>query len=454
MFYSLAAFVLLTIITLFLYWETVNILYKADYQFLSNEVESLQYILRNKKIDSNVIKQNIVEFPTQISDSIYRYYTRIYNENNQVIIETPGMSSILPHEIFLKPSFNRNYKKTHRWYSNHHANYLLVQSPVAFENNKIGTILIALDISYQHMMISDRKFLIIALLASMLCSLLLGFTIAHRGMKSLYVLTDTVKTITATSLHQRIDPKSLPKELNKLGIAFNQMLDRIESSFTRLKQFSSDLAHELRIPINNLVGETEITLSRNHTVDEYQQVLISNLEEFHRISQLIENILFLSRAENPQLEIQKNLLKVDEEIAVVCDYYQAMADEKNISISIEGKADLHVNLIMFRRMISNILSNALKYTPSKGWIRFEISTMKNNNVQIMLRDNGIGIPIEHQPKIFDRFYRVDTARSQHSGGIGLGLAIVKSIVDLHQGQVSIDSEPEIGTTICVILPQS
>jgi two-component system heavy metal sensor histidine kinase CusS len=448
LFYSLAAFTLLTLITLFLYWETINILYKADYQFLSDEVETLQYILQNKHPNLTALKQEVIDYPTKPGDSIYRHYIRVFDENNKMLIETPGMSSILP---VTNPDVHANkrlLKRNYRWYSNRDNKYLLIQSPVRLGNNAYGYLQIALDISYQHAVFSDRKFLIVALLASALCSLLLGFFIAHRGMRSLYVLTDTVKKITVTSLHQRIDPRSLPKELAALGNAFNQMLDRIESSFVRLKQFSSDLAHELRIPVNNLIGETEITLSRGHTVDEYQQVLISNLEELHRISQLIENILFLSRAENPQLEIQKTLLNLHDEIGVVCDYYQAMADEKNISVSCEGQAELRVNSIMFRRMISNILSNALKYTPSGGWIRFAITTYQNI-VQITLRDNGIGIASEHLPKIFDRFYRVDSARSQHSGGIGLGLSIVKSIVDLHQGKISITSEVDKGTTICL-----
>lgn len=451
LFYSIAAFILLTVITIFLYWETINILYKADYQFLSDEVETIQHILQNKKINKAALKDEVINSPTQTSDSIYRYYIRVVDEKNQVLIETPEISRILLPDSNLNITHKHVYKKNYRWYSNHDTNYLLVQAPVRFSNNSLGAIQIVLDISYQHLIMSDRKFLIIALLVSALSSLFLGFFVTHRGMRSLYVLTDTVKKITATSLHQRIDPKSLPKELNPLGVAFNQMLDRIESSFVRLKQFSSDLAHELRIPINNMIGETEITLSRNHSINEYQQVLMSNLEEYHRVSQLIENILFLSRAENPQLEIQKTMLNVHDEIAVVIEYYQAMADEKNITVTFEGKAEMRGNSIMFRRMISNLLSNSLKYTHVNGWIKLSI-TSQHHHVKITFSDNGIGIPPEHLPKVFDRFYRVDSARSQQSGGIGLGLAIVKSIVDLHHGNISITSVPDQGTTIYLRFP--
>lgn len=447
-FYTLAAFVLLSLLTLFLYWVTINILYKADYQFLSDEVDTIQYILQDAPIDFNRLKQTVIDTPMQPDHSIYRYYIRIFDENKKVMIETPGMDAVLLAQKYSNKNSEMLGKKRYFWYSINNKNYLLIQSPIELgKQSRIGLIQIALDISYQHVIINDRKKIIYSLLVGTISSLVLGFLIAHRGMRSLYKLTKTVEKITAISLDQRIDPKSWPKELAALGIAFNQMLDRIEASFIRLKQFSADLSHELRTPITNLIGETEVTLSYAHSVDEYRQAMESNLEELHRISSLIENILFLARAENPQLDLQKVPLNVHDEIALISEYFQLMADEKNIRIDIEGKGQLDANPVMFRRMISNILSNALKYTPTSGWIRFEIKEPDKHIVQIILSDNGIGIPAEHLPKIFNRFYRIDSARSQLSGGIGLGLAIVKSIVDLHQGIISITSELGKGTTI-------
>lgn len=448
MLYSVAAFSLLTAITIFLYWESINILYKADYQFLADEVESLQYALSADTIDMDDLKQQVIHAPTQLDASIYKYYTRIIDNNNNVLIETPG----IPDIHIKKTSIHTHITKPiYRWYSHDNTKYLFIQAPFKYHNNAHGTIQIILNISWQHAIISDRKYLTLALFFSALCSILLGFYITQRGMKSLYTLTDQVKNITATSLHQRIDPETLPKELKKLGLAFNETLDNIEASFVRLKQFSSDLAHELRMPINNLIGETEIVLARHHSLAEYQQVMMSNLEEYQRISHLIENILFLSRAENPQLELEKSPIQVDYEIAFICEYYEAMAEDKNISVKLEGKATVYANPVMFRRMISNLLSNALKYTANNGWVRFFIYT-DNDNVHITLSDSGIGIAAEHLPKIFDRFYRVDAARSQESGGTGLGLAIVKSIVDMHHGSISIKSKPQHGTIISIILP--
>jgi len=446
LFYSLAAFILLTLLVFLLYWESIDILYRANYQFLADEVDTIQYILQNKSLNHDEIKHEIIEASTKPENSINHYYIRLINAAGNKIIESPGLSAILPlNKTITKLSDNAN-KTIYRWYFNKGTRYLITQAPIVLENNHPGIIQIALDVSYQHSVFNDHKIFIIAILASALCSLLLGFFITDKGIRSLYELTAAAEKITATSLHQRIDPKSWPKELETLGVAFNQMLDRIEASFVRLKQFSSDLAHELRIPINNLIGETEIALSPPHTIDEYQQVLISNLEEFHRITQMIENILFLSRAENPQIELQKTNIHVQDEILFICEYYQAMAEEKSIRISSDGNARLRFNLIMFRRMMNNLLSNALKNTPPGGQIHFNISSSPHQT-NINISDNGIGIASEHLTKIFDRFYRVDTARSQQSGGVGLGLAIVKSIVDLHQGTIVITSELGKGTHV-------
>ena len=446
-FYSLSGFLLLSVIALFLYWVTINILYKADYQFLSDEVDTVQYILHNKAYNLSALKQAVIDTPSERYGSIYRYFIRVTDDKGNPVMETPGMQSILPINNPASKSTDVLVKKRYWWYENSDTNYLIIQSPIQLGvNDNFGKIQIALDISYQHKVVSDRKKLGIALLAGTILVLFLGFFIAHRGMRSLYVLTETAKMITATSLHQRIDPKSWPTELGTLGIAFNQMLDRIEASFIRLKQFSSDLSHELRIPINNLRGETELVLSRNHTSEEYQQVLASNLEELQRISQLIESMLFLSRAENPQLDLHKTLLNMHDEIAFVFDYYQTMAEEKNIRISFEGKGQLLGNSIMLRRMVSNVLSNSLNYTPSGGTIHFSIIESDKDTLHIIASDNGAGIPEDHLPKIFDRFYRVDSSRSS-PGGTGLGLAIVKSIVELHNGTVSITSQPDKGTAL-------
>ncbi|MBV9575658.1 MAG: heavy metal sensor histidine kinase [Gammaproteobacteria bacterium] len=453
LFYSLAAFILLTIISLFLYWETINILYRADHQFLANEIETVQYLFDNKSANMSDLKKEVIEIPSKINNSIYHYFIRVMDAEGNTVIETPRMEKILPaKKAFIKSAHYLN-NETYWWHTEHNTHYLLIQAPIWLKTHQIGIIQIALDISYQHAIINDRNFFIIAIILSAICALFLGFFISNRAMRSLYVLTKTAKEISVTSLNQRIEPKYWPNELRALGIAFNQMLDRIESSFIRLKQFSSDLAHELRTPVSNLIGQTEIALSHTQSIDDYKQLLESNLEELHRVSQLTENILFLSRAENPQMEIHKSLLALYNEVVSVSDYYQTIADEKNIHLTCEGNASLLANGIMIRRVISNLLSNALKYTPPEGYVHIQIQETPHQTVEIQIRDTGIGIPAEHLAKIFDRFYRVDAARSQCAGGAGLGLAIVKSIVDLHHGAITVTSNVDVGTTFLLTFPK-
>lgn len=271
-------------------------------------------------------------------------------------------------------------------------------------------------------------------------------------MRRLYDLTQTTKKITTHDLNQRISSDCWPKELKELGNAFNHMLDRIETSFSRLIVFSDELAHELRTPINNLMGEAEIALSYSLSAEGYKSIIGSILEELNRIHGIIENIMFLARAENPQLHLDKTLLSINKEFKIVNKYYQILADEKDITISYEGEAMLVANSIMFRRMIGNLLSNAIKYTNTASTIKIAI-TETNKYVQLNISDNGIGVAPEHLPFIFQRFYRADLARSSHFSGTGLGLAIVKSIIDLHHGKIFITSTLAQGTSISIQFPK-
>lgn len=451
LFYTLAVFILLGLVTIFLYWITINLLYKADYEFLSDEVETIQFILVNKSIDQNQLNHAIITTPVAAKDSLYRYYIQVFDHRNHLLIATPGSESVIPKNKFIF-SLLASEKKHFYWHEVDNQHYLTIESPVKFgKNNRYGYVQITLDISYQHSVVHDRKNIFVVLLCISFISIFLGFLIAQRGLRSLDVLTSTVQQITDTSLDQRINPQAWPKELRGIADAFNQMLDRIESSFNKLKQFSSDLSHELRTPITNMIGQTEVALSYQYSVSEYQKVMESNLEELQRMASLVENILFLARTESPQLHLHKSPLEVAHEIRVICDYYQAMADEKNIRLNVHGSARIHANSDLFRRVISNLLSNAIKYTSQDGYVDFRV-TSQDNGIEIRIKDTGIGIASEHIPHLFERFYRVDSARSHIAGGVGLGLPIVKSIVDIHHGKIDILSELGIGTTVILRFP--
>jgi two-component system heavy metal sensor histidine kinase CusS len=295
--------------------------------------------------------------------------------------------------------------------------------------------------------------IIIALLVSSISAILLGYFVARNGLNRLYKFSYLMENITADSLNDRIDLNDWPKELQVLGNKFNGMLDRLHLSFLQLSQFSSDIAHELRGPLHNLRGMTELALSSEKSKEDYQRILESNLDEYVHLSKLIESLLFLAHVDHGQIKLNKISLHARNEIKKITEYFQAIADEKNIQIRYEGDAIIQVDQTLFKRIINNLLSNALRYTPNQGNVLIKISTNKSHT-EISVSDPGIGISKEHISNIFDRFYRADPSRSMLSGGVGLGLAIVKSIVALHKGKISITSKINIGTTVTISLPNN
>lgn len=292
---------------------------------------------------------------------------------------------------------------------------------------------------------------IITLLIGSLFSILMGYLIARKGLKRLQEFEHKIDQINASSMDARLNIQEWPNELKTLGGKFNIMLDRIQSSFEQLSQFSSDIAHELRTPIHNLQGITELELVKHHHSDDQRRLLETYMVEYQHLGKLIENLLFLARSDHGNLMLDKQELEARSEIQSICDYYQILADEKNITIACEGDAKVYADLTFFKRVISNLLSNALRHTPEEGRITINIQTL-GIHTYIAVHDTGEGIPKESLARVFDRFYRADSSRSSRSGGLGLGLAIVKSILNLHQGSVHIESVAPGGTTVYLQMP--
>jgi two-component system heavy metal sensor histidine kinase CusS len=294
--------------------------------------------------------------------------------------------------------------------------------------------------------------IILALLVSSFSAVTLGRMVAQNGIKRIQEFSEKIEKITVHSLSERINLADWPSELKGVGVKFNLMLDRLQTSFDQLSQFSSDIAHELRNPLNNLRGSTELMLRKEKLPEEYIQVLEANMSEYHHLSKLVENLLFLARSDHGQVRLEKQMLDAGTEISKIIAYYQGLLDEKKITLHLEGDGFVSVDTTLFKRIINNLLSNAIKYTPPQGKIKLKIKTLTKGWTEIAVEDSGIGIESSHLPKIFDRFYRVDSSRCVNSGGLGLGLALVKSIVDLHKGKVRIESQAQVGTTVYLELP--
>jgi two-component system heavy metal sensor histidine kinase CusS len=340
-------------------------------------------------------------------------------------------------------------------------------APVGDPASKTDTIQIAIDVSQKEALLARYRFWFWAiLLAAFAIFPVVGYQIARHGIRPVEEIAATARRIGSTNLRERIRPEGYPFEMASLSGTFNQMLDRLEESFDRISRFSADIAHDLRTPVNNIRGEAEVALARPRSADEYRDVIESCLEEAARLSNLIGDLLFLARADTPLTSLRRERVDVGELLAEVREYYEASAADGGVSLTTtvaDEPVVAELDRALLQRAVGNLVANALAHTPRGGTVVlgadvdssiFASGTFASGTICIKVSDTGVGIPAEALPRVFDRFFRVDSSRSQGSGGTGLGLAIVKSIALLHGGNVEISSEPGQGTRVTFHMPVS
>ena len=312
--------------------------------------------------------------------------------------------------------------------------------------------------------------LIIAVPFALMVASLGGQFLANKALKPVDNITQTARMITSQNLNQRIKSPKVRDEISRLIETLNEMISRLDQSFRQIKQFSTDASHELKTPLTILKGEVEVTLRRKRNSDEYEQTLRSNLEEINRMSQIVDGLLFLSRADIGGIRLNKEEINLTEILNGVIFQMNILAQTKNIRIETSNHhGDIHIfgDALRIRELFLNLIENGIKYTEDGGSIH--ITFIKDNLphdksspdrtegeqkefVRIIVSDTGIGIAEEDRERIFDRFFRVDKARSRDQGGSGLGLSICKWIVEAHHGEITIESEIEKGSSFIVKLP--
>ena len=282
-----------------------------------------------------------------------------------------------------------------------------------------------------------------------------GYFLARKSLAPVASMNSQTQRISAENLSARLDVTNSRDELGRLATTINELLARLENSFNEQQRFIADASHELRTPLAVLRGETEVALGKTRTVDEYQQSLWLIQDEAERLSRIVEDLFILARQPiNTHAALHKEQISLNDTVRDCARAAQVLAVRKGIRLNVgtdQPSIVLNGDEELIKRMLLNLLDNAVKYTPEGGEISLAVAR-QNGNAEIVVRDSGIGIPATDQPRVFDRFFRVDKARARALGGAGLGLSIAQWIVEVHGGEISVASAPGEGSTFTVLLP--
>lgn len=448
--YTATAFSLVLVATGLLYWTLVQNMRADDQRMLADKVQVLRTLLHERGEDPAALKEVEWEWAAREYEQVY---VRVLTAAQETLVETPGMAAALPARTLANltsasPSDIVEVRGT---------DGRRFRTVTAAAGERPGTrhiIQVAVDLTHEQDMLSAYRTRVWVVLAVALAlSAFVGHAIARHGVRPLEQIARTARRITSASLDARIEQAHLPAEVANLAITFNEMLGRLQDSFERLSRFSADIAHELRTPVNNLRGETEVALGRARSPEEYREILASSLEEYERLSRLIDSLLFLARAEHPETRIAREHLNLRRELQTVVDFYEGSASEKGVALSVDVPPilDIDADRTLFQRAVGNLIANALAHTPSGGSVAVR-ALADGPHCAIHVVDTGRGVAPEDLPHVFDRFYRADKSRASTSGNLGLGLAIVRSIARLHGGRVELDSQLGHGTRATLILP--
>ncbi len=449
--YVLSAFALIIVATGLLYWVLVNGMYREDVHDLRDNLENAALLLASA---GRQAAPSPLRLHSPARSRRPDIYVRVLDSNGRVLVETPGLSRQLPAptraQLAALPAGGGTSRQI---LSRQGEPFLTLIAPIS--GGKARFLQVAMDRAHDEFLLARyRERLWLVLGVSLVLCALVGYLIARSGMRPIEGISRTAERIRATTLHERISADGLPEELRGLAETFNSMLDRLEQSFAHISQFSDDVAHELRTPINNLRGEIEVALGKPRSPEEYRDVLGSCFEECTRIARLIRTLLFLARADTAADALQREPIDLGEQLAKVAAFYEAAAGEGGVELRVVGAAGVRAELdrTLLQQAIGNLISNSLAHTPAGGSIELAASA-SGQDVVVSVTDSGGGIAPQHLPHVFERFYRVEPSRSGSQQNAGLGLAVVKSIVKRHGGRVEIDSRVGEGTRVRLIVPR-
>ncbi|WP_260960945.1 heavy metal sensor histidine kinase [Pseudomonas citri] len=318
--------------------------------------------------------------------------------------------------------------------------YRVLNAPLYPDRPDSPQLTLLLDITHhQHFLQRMQRLIWLTVGLSALGTALLGAWAARRGLRPLRRMGAIAGNVSARSLNARLPEAQMPAELAELAHSINAMLGRLDDAFQRLSAFSADIAHELRTPLSNLLTHTQVTLTRDRSLEDYREALHSNLEELQWMAQLVNDMLYLAKADHGLLTPNREPLELAQEVDVLLEFFAPLAEDAGIHLHREGAGHIEADRNMLRRALSNLLDNALRFTPDGGEVRVRINDGAQG-LDVSVENSGEGIPETLLPRLFDRFYRADPARREGSSEhAGLGLAITRSIIRAHGGQIRCES---------------
>ncbi|MDO8954556.1 MAG: heavy metal sensor histidine kinase [Gammaproteobacteria bacterium] len=418
-------------------------------QFLQNEVVVIENILQQHVNNWSALNQEIIWGP---QGNHYLFLARVSTIQGQLVRATPNIDSLIPDSAWPIPSFAAGPVSDINKVQIGKSTYALITGVLQLNNpgHQVFVINVAYDISQNQEILGNiAQELLIISLVGLIVSLLFSFVLTKIGLNPLSQFVREISKIDPEALDKRIDIEDASDELKPLIDAFNHLLERIKQGYERLSDFSSNIAHELRTPVNNLMMETEVLLSQPLSEAKAKELLGSSLEEYQRLASIIDRLLFLARSDAKKLRLQKVELNLLNEVRAVMDFHEAMAMDRHIKIEVQGHAKVWADQTLLRNALANLLTNAIKYSGDKSHIIIRIEETPDT-VKVAVIDNGPGIAEAHLPRLTERFYRVDSHRTASTGGSGLGLAIVHSIMESHGGRVEFQHNTPQGMIIALV----
>lgn len=454
-FFTLAAFAMFYCTALFIHQTLHTSLSKEENDFIYDRLHTLRAIIQENPNYLEIIRKSI-EWEGEYSP-YPEYYLRIMDSSGETLIETPGMEKTIPASWVSAPATReRDATKDVTKRADNGRYFLLksdaMQSPHSKFNNL--TLQIALDVTSE-VTIDDANHdkIKVIVVVGVILFVTAGVLIIALVLSPLEQMVNVAEGVSLNNISERAQPEACSKEVRRVAVSFNKMLDRLEGSVTRLSQYASNMAHEIRTPISIVMGEVEVTLMKERTPAEYKIVLESVMEECGRLSRLVDNVLFLAHAENPTAAVQRIVFDPLREIEDIYTFFAPWAEEKDAQLNCYGTAVLYADPLLFRRVMSNLVANALFYSERGVKVDIEVGDSDEQYQDVTVRDTGFGIPEEMIPRLFDRFYRGDASHSNYAAGSGLGLSIVKAIMALHGGTIHVASKFGSWTSFTLRFPK-